>query len=118
MRTLRRGVLALHALLGVAATAAIVTAAMPWTLAAVWLVLALAPLGAAAPGLLAGRRYTCQWLTLVLVAYVGAAIVEVLASAARASFASLVLLIALAELALLLALIRQAPGAPRGSAAR
>jgi uncharacterized membrane protein len=110
-------VLAVHALLGVAAVGTILTAGLSRALTGALFALALVPLAAATPGLLAGRRYTCQWLALVLVGYVGTAIVEVLASAARASFASLVLLAALAELALLLALIRQAPEVPRESRA-
>lgn len=118
MTGLHRSTLATHALLAVAAGAAAATAELSWMLRMVLLGLALLPLAAATPGLAAGRRYTFQWLAVVLVAYVGAAIVEVLAAASRASLASLVLLAALLELALLLALIRQAPAAPRESTAQ
>lgn len=77
--------------------------------------IAVLPLLAAVPGLRAGRSYTYQWLTLLMVWYVGVAIVEVLAVSNRFSFAAAALAAALAELALLLALIRQTPpAAPRG----
>lgn len=114
----RRAVLLVHGLLAIGAAGTIAQANLPPALMGALLAVGLVPLAAATPGLVAGRRYTSQWLALVLVAYVGAAIVEVLASGARASFASLVLLAALIELALLLALIRQNPGAPRESGAR
>jgi uncharacterized membrane protein len=64
------------------------------------------PLLLAVPGLVRGRRYTCQWLAVLLVLYAGAASVEVVAAAGQAHAAALALLAALAELGLVLALIR------------
>jgi len=65
-----------------------------------------APLALALPGLIRGRRYTCQWLAVVLVLYAGAATVEVVAAAGRATWAALAMLVSLLELGLLVALSR------------
>jgi uncharacterized membrane protein len=43
-------------------------------------VMLLAPLALTAPGLLAGRRYVLQILLILLVAYIGGGIVEVIAA--------------------------------------
>jgi uncharacterized membrane protein len=66
---------------------------------------ATAPLVLAFPGLRRGSRRARQWVALLLVLYIGAAIVEVVASSRRA-LPALVLLAALVELALLVALSR------------
>ena len=73
---------------------------------------AILPLLATAPGLVNGRRSSEQWLTLLLVAYAGAAAVEVVASSGAAFFGSLALLASLFELGLLLAIIRRSKIGP------
>jgi uncharacterized membrane protein len=79
----------------------------PWReLAAV---LASLPLVAALPGLIARRRRALSWLALLLVAYAGAAVVEVVASAGAHRAASLASLAAVAELGLLPMLSRRWP---------
>lgn len=116
--SLKRALEIAHLALLLCVAGAALTAPLTWVWRLVALVLAIGPLGAALPGLMAGRRYTCQWLSVLLVLYVGVAVVEVLAAPSRMSFASLALLAALVELALVLAFIRQTPAAPRESAAR
>jgi hypothetical protein len=66
--------------------------------------IALLPLVATLPGLLAGRHSVLPWLALTLVAYTGLGTVEVIATGSLA--ASLLLLLALLELALALSLRR------------
>ena len=74
-----------------------------------------APLLLAVPGLRHERRYTYQWMTVVLVIYVGAAAVEVVATLGSSVFSGIALFAALLELVLLLRLIREParpPAAP------
>ena len=66
----------------------------------------VAPLLATLPGLARGRREAQHWLAVLLVLYVGATSVEVVARAG-APLVSTALLAAVAELGVLLALIRQ-----------
>jgi uncharacterized membrane protein len=98
-----------HGVLLFAAAALIWTAgvAVWWRVA--WFGIVAAPLLAALPGLLARRRYTLQWLAIVLVIYVAAGVMEVIAAGARLHFATLVLFAALLELALILHLVRREP---------
>ena len=66
----------------------------------------LAPLLATLPGLARGQRQTQRWLAVLLVLYVGATSVEVVARAG-APLVSTALLAAVAELSVLLVLIRR-----------
>lgn len=67
----------------------------------------LLPLIATAPGLARGKRLVEQWLAVLLVAYAGASMVEVVANAGAMPFGSVALLASLLELGLVLALIRR-----------
>lgn len=78
-------------------------------------VAAAAPLLLAIPGLRRGKRYTFQWLALVLVVYTGIAVVEVVVSLGRSLPAVAALLAALIELALLYSLNRLPSTTPRGT---
>lgn len=95
-----------HAALLAAVTAGILTAALPAAVRAALAVAAALPLAAAVPGLRRRRRYTYQWLAFVLVAYAGAASVEVVATSGGSPFATIALLAALIELGLLFTLNR------------
>lgn len=108
---LRAALWASHFCLVASAAGTVLTMTAALATKAVLLAIALLPLLGAVPGLRAARRYTYQWLTLLMVWYVGVAIVEVLAVSNRISFAAAALAAALAELALLLTLIRQTPRA-------
>ena len=66
----------------------------------------IAPLLATLPGLARGQRQTERWLAVLLVLYVGATSVEVVARAG-APLVSTALLAAVAELGVLLVLIRR-----------
>lgn len=102
---MRPSLLVCHALL-LGACAALVASAPLGTAPRVALLVAVAaPLLLAVPGLLAGRRYTLQWLAILLVLYIGGAMVELVVRG-RAAAAVLALLAALAELALLLTTLR------------
>jgi uncharacterized membrane protein len=101
-----------HGVLLAAAMLGLLTASFDPGVRGVLAVSAAAPLLLAIPGLRSGRRYTFQWLALVLVGFAGAAAVEVVASLGRSVLASAVLLAALIELALLFVLSRSRP-APR-----
>jgi len=106
---MRAVLLTLHALLIAATGLAIleqVDAVLTRLLA---LAVCLLPLALALPGLAAGRHRTRQWLALLLVVYIGAAAVEVVATLGSARACAAVLLIALLELALLFALSRRPP---------
>jgi uncharacterized membrane protein len=70
--------------------------------AALTLVIAVSPLLAAIKGLRTGSAYTAQWLTIVLVFYVGAGLVETVVAGGAALSAVLMLLAGLMELGLLL----------------
>lgn len=96
-----------HGVLLIAAGATVLGLGVSRTTEAVLLTVTLVPLVVALPGIAARRRRTCQWLSVALVVYVGAACVEVIAS--RALAPSLMLLAALMELGLLISSIRRAP---------
>lgn len=66
----------------------------------------IAPLLATLPGLARGQRQTEQWLAVLLVLYVGATSVEVVARAG-APLVNTALLASVAELSVLLVLIRR-----------
>jgi Predicted membrane protein (DUF2069) len=75
---------------------------------------ALLPLAASLPGLMAARRSSMRWLALALVFYAGLGAVEVIARTHPAAVA--VLLCALIELALVLSLTRAPrPQSPRAT---
>jgi uncharacterized membrane protein len=101
-----------HGALLAAALLGLLTSSFDLAVRGVLALVAAAPLVFAIPGLRSGRRYTFQWLALVLVGFAGAAAVEVVASLGRSVLATVVLLAALIELALLFALSRLRP-APR-----
>jgi uncharacterized membrane protein len=110
-RRLHRALWLSHGALLSAAILAVATADIGAAARAVLAVVAAAPLLLAVPGLRRRQRYTYQWLTVVLVIYVGAALVEVVATLGGSLFSGIVLFAALIELVLLLALIR-APAPP------
>lgn len=103
---LRRLVLGLHAGLATAATLAALT--IDASLAAHGLVLAvgLTALGLTARGVAAKHRNNLTYAALVLVVLIGVTTAEVVASADRATFTTLVLVLALVELAALVLLAR------------
>jgi uncharacterized membrane protein len=68
---------------------------------------AVLPLIVTAPGLVRGKRLVEQWVAVLLVAYAGASMVEVVANAGAMPFGSVALLASLLELGLVLALIRR-----------
>lgn len=70
------------------------------------------PLLLAVPGLAELRRATYQWLMLLLVIYIGMAVLEVVATLGASVFGSAALLAALIELAVLVRLIRMPDPAP------
>jgi uncharacterized membrane protein len=113
---LHAAALACHAaLLAAVGTLAFAAAAVsPWRALAA--ALACAPLLACVPGLLAANRTTALWLAVLLVAYCGAASVEVVATAGGSLAASIALLASLVELGVALTLIRRwrRPQAARG----
>lgn len=105
-RRLRAAALVCHA--GLAASVAAATLTLPFApgVRGLTLAAALVPLLIAGYGLALARRKAYVSGALLLVVYVGIAATEVVASATRASFATLALFLALVELALLLALTR------------
>jgi uncharacterized membrane protein len=111
---LRAAAIGCHLALLVAAgvLAARAVPSSPWREVAA--VLAALPLLATLPSLLSARRRAAQWLTLLLVAYAGAAVVEVVANPGALRPASVALLAALAELGLVLAVIRRSRTAASG----
>jgi uncharacterized membrane protein len=116
-RQLRRALWLSHGVLLSAAMLAVATADIVGAARAVLAVAAAAPLLLAVPGMRRRQRYTYQWLTVVLVIYVGAAAVEIVATLGASLFSGIVLLAALLELILLLGLIREPdsrPATPRG----
>ena len=113
----RRGMWASHAALIVALLLAVATADMSGAARAVLAAVAALPLLLALPGLARRDRKTYQWLSVALVLYIGAALVEVVATLGASVFSGVALFAALLELVLLLALIREPaprPPAPRG----
>lgn len=101
-----------HAVLAAAAVLTVVTADIGAAARAVIAAVAALPLLAAIPGLRRRERRTYQWLTVVLVLYVGAAAVEVVATLGASVFGGVVLFAALVELVLLLRLIREPAARP------
>ena len=79
------------------------------------LAIAVGPLLLAAKGLYTGSRYTRQWLSILLVFYVGLGLVETIASQGRSVSAAVLLLASAVELGLLFASLRSAPTGSRGS---
>lgn len=79
------------------ASLAIVVVAWHWLVPGasgiIGLILA-APLLVALPGLLSGRRYTYQWMSLALAVYVGYAVTEAVANPAARMWASVAVLLA------------------------
>jgi uncharacterized membrane protein len=92
-------------------TASLLLSALAWPWNAAAAALACTPLVIAYPGLLALRRYTLQWLSIVLVLHISLTVMEVIVSAAGA-VPVLTLLAGLSELSLLFVLIRLSGSAP------
>lgn len=112
-RKLHVAVVGAHLALLVLVAAAAATAALPAAWRAAVAAAAAGPLLLGLPGLRRGSRRTCQWTALLLVLYIGAAIVEVVAAGGR-TMPALVLFAALCELALLMLFSRHpAPRALR-----
>jgi hypothetical protein len=103
----RRAVIACHALLVV--TAALVAGSLVPSFPgkAFAALVAIAPLLAPLPAFWRGRPGAAPWLALLLVVYIGAASIEVVARGASSLAANAALLAATAELALLLVLTRR-----------
>jgi hypothetical protein len=112
---LRGAALACHCAL-LAAVAIVVLGGAPTSARALAAALAAAPLIATLRPLAIARRAALPWLAVLLVAYTGAAIVEVVASAGAERAAAVALLAAVGELGVVLALTRRlaARAAPRG----
>jgi uncharacterized membrane protein len=109
-RQLLRALLGIcHVVLISAAATCALALAQAWPIVAV---LAIVPLLFAAKGLYLDSGRTYQWLSLVLVLYIGIGSVEVIASQRETTSAIAVMMAALAELLLLMSLIRNAPPAP------
>jgi hypothetical protein len=107
---LRRAIVGCHVLLIGALIASLVPPASPLRLGAAAL-LSL-PLLLTLRGLARSRRSTLQMTAVLLVAYIGAFSVEVVARSGAAFAQSAALLVAALELGLTLALIRRAPIEP------
>lgn len=107
-RRLRSAVLGCH--VGLAAAVAGTALTLPASPAAraVLLAAGLAVLAWTGHGIAARRRNSLTYCALVLVLVIGAATAEVVASAERASFATLALVVALVELGLLVLHTREA----------
>jgi len=75
----------------------------------------LLPLALGYRGLLAGSRYTRQWLAIAMVFYFGIGLAETVASLGATLAASALLFTSGAELALLLRALKGAATAPRES---
>jgi uncharacterized membrane protein len=103
-RRLRLLTVALHLGLMLALAAVLLRSGAPPPVAALVTAAAVLPLLAALPGLIADRAATLPWLALALVAYVGLATVEAIASVTPSAAA--MLLLALLELGLVLLLSR------------
>ena len=88
----------------VSASIAVYTASLA---AAALAAVALLPLAATLPGLIAGRRRIESWAALCTVVYAAAATGEIVASGGTAPFAAFALLAALCELGLLFVLSRR-----------
>jgi hypothetical protein len=111
---LATAVLASHAALVIAIAALVYRAAGSAFAGILLALLAVAPLLATFRGLGAPGRARA-WTALLLVVYVGATSVEVVATSGAARLASLALLAAALDLALLLALIRRSRPLPRAA---
>lgn len=105
-RRLRALVLLCHAGLTAAAAGAALTLPASVVVRALVLAVALGALGLTARALAARRPTSRTYAALVLVLCIGAATAEVVASADRASFATLVLVLGLVELGGLVLLAR------------
>ena len=97
-----------HASLIVATVAWSLSLRMPGPLPAVMIALLLLPLLLTIRGLIADQRYTYQWLSLVLVIFIGASTTEVVASLRAEPAAIVVMIASVAELLSVLILIRSA----------
>lgn len=86
---------------------------MPGPLPAVSIGLLLIPLLLTTRGLIADQRYTYQWLSLLLVIFVGASTTEVVASLRAEPAAVAVMVTSLTELLCILALVRLLPRSHR-----
>lgn len=95
-----------HAVLLIAAVLTLATAEFNVLLRIILAVAVAAPLLLAGPGLYRARRATYQWVMLLLVIYIGMAVLEVVATLGASMFSSVALLAALCELAILVRLIR------------
>jgi uncharacterized membrane protein len=73
----------------------------------------IAPLLFSIQGLIREQIDTYRWLSLVLVIYIGAGSMEVVASQRTSAAAVVVMLAALAELSVLVTMIRNAPSVRR-----
>ena len=97
-----------HACLIVATVAWSLSLRMPGPLPAIMIGLLLIPLLLTIRGLIADQKYTYQWLSLVLVIFIGASTTEVVASLRAAPAAVVVMMASAAELFFVLLLIRLA----------
>ena len=79
---------------------------MPGPLPATMIALLLIPLFLTIRGLAADQHYTYQWLSLVLVVFVGASTTEVVASLRAAPGAVAVMIVSVTELLSVLMLLR------------
>ncbi|MGI9259715.1 MAG: DUF2069 domain-containing protein [Gammaproteobacteria bacterium] len=95
-----------HACLIVATVAWSLSLRMPGPLPAIMIALLLIPLLLTIRGLIADQRYTYQWLSLVLVIFIGASTTEVIASLRAEAAAIVVMIASVAELLSVLILIR------------
>ncbi len=95
-----------HACLIVATVAWSLSLRMPGPLPALMIALLLIPLLLTIRGLIADQRYTYQWLSLVLVIFIGASTTEVVASLRAEPAAIVVMVASAAELLSVLMLIR------------
>ena len=102
---LARIAVALHAVLLFAVVATYSATNLALVPKLILVAVVVAPLGLTLRGLLARNRKTLQWLAVALVAYIGLAIVEVIATTSVAAAA--MLLAASGELAALLMLSRR-----------
>jgi uncharacterized membrane protein len=102
---LRSLTIAAHIVLLAAITLALIDAIGSSPAREIVIAIVAAPLLLTLPGLVRRRRSVLPWIAVLLVPFVGGAIVE--AIAAQTLYASIALFAALAELALVLAIIRR-----------
>ncbi len=94
-----------HSFLLILTAALLLSLPLAWPWNAAVAVIVCSPLIIAYPGLLTLRRYTLQWLSIVLVIHISLTVMEVIVSVAGL-IPTLALLTGLAELSLLFVLIR------------